>query len=77
MPGNQTHKGIGCGGFRKGFAERRSRAFSSRKGIGAALGVSSIAEQLGAGVWGQLFAAVLSASIPMGILQGSSTQNDC
>ncbi len=43
---------------------------------GSLLGVSLIAQQLGAGVVGQVFAVVFAATIPMGILQGSSTQND-
>ncbi|OGW75566.1 MAG: hypothetical protein A2Z72_01445 [Omnitrophica bacterium RBG_13_46_9] len=44
--------------------------------IGCIIGVSLIAKQLGAGLRGQIFASVIAASIPMGILQGSSTQND-
>lgn len=44
--------------------------------VGSLVGVSLIAQQLGAGLRGQLFAAVVCATIPMGILQGSSTQND-
>ncbi len=44
--------------------------------MGAALGVSLLAKQLGADSRGQIFAAVASVTIPMGILQGSSTQND-
>jgi len=44
--------------------------------VGCALGVSLIARQLGAKLQGQVFAAVFCATIPMGILQGSSTQND-
>jgi len=44
--------------------------------IGTALGVSLLAQQFGAGSRGQFFAAVISITIPMGILQGSSTQND-
>ncbi len=44
--------------------------------IGATLGISLIAKQLGAGLRGQILAAVIGAAIPMGILQGSSTQND-
>ena len=43
---------------------------------GSLLGVSLIARQLGAGVVGQVFAIVFAATIPMGILQGSNTQND-
>jgi len=44
--------------------------------VGATLGVSLIAKQLGANLRGQVFAGAISVSIPMGILQGSSTQND-
>jgi hypothetical protein len=44
--------------------------------LGAALGVSLLAKQLGAGSRGQIFAAVICVTIPMGILQGSTTQND-
>lgn len=44
--------------------------------VGVTLGVSLIAKQLGASSRGQVFAAVTSVTIPMGILQGSSTQND-
>ncbi|MBW4604836.1 MAG: glycosyltransferase family 39 protein [Calothrix sp. FI2-JRJ7] len=44
--------------------------------IGCLIGVSLIAEQLGANSLGQTFATVAAATIPMGILQASSTQND-
>ncbi len=44
--------------------------------IGSIIGVSLIAKELKADVRGQVFAAVVCATIPMGILQGSSTQND-
>jgi len=44
--------------------------------IGSILGVTLIAEKLGADHRGQIFAAVVAATIPMGILQSSSTQND-
>ncbi|MGB3652267.1 MAG: glycosyltransferase family 39 protein [Rivularia sp. (in: cyanobacteria)] len=44
--------------------------------IGSIIGVSLIAKELKADIRGQVFAAVFCATIPMGILQGSSTQND-
>ncbi|PYM54508.1 MAG: hypothetical protein DMD79_24480 [Candidatus Rokuibacteriota bacterium] len=44
--------------------------------VGSVAGVSWIARQLGAGPRGQVFAAVLCATIPMGLLQATSTQND-
>jgi 4-amino-4-deoxy-L-arabinose transferase-like glycosyltransferase len=44
--------------------------------VGATIGVSLIAKQLGASLRGQVFAAAISVTIPMGILQGSSTQTD-
>ena len=44
--------------------------------FGSVIGVSLIAKQLGAREKGQILAAVFCATIPMGILQGSSTQND-
>ncbi|MCJ7567342.1 MAG: glycosyltransferase family 39 protein, partial [Anaerolineales bacterium] len=44
--------------------------------IGSAVGVSALAALLGARFRGQLLAAVFSLSIPMGVLQASSTQND-
>ena len=44
--------------------------------FGSIIGVSAIAKELKADVRGQVFAAVFCATIPMGILQGSSTQND-
>lgn len=44
--------------------------------IGSIIGVSLIAKQLGCGERGQIFSAVFCATIPMGILQSSSTQND-
>jgi 4-amino-4-deoxy-L-arabinose transferase-like glycosyltransferase len=44
--------------------------------IGSIVGISLVAKQLGANIYGQIFAAVFCATIPMGILQGSSTQND-
>ncbi len=44
--------------------------------IGSIIGASLIAQHLGATRRGQILAAVLTATIPMGILQGSSTQTD-
>ncbi len=44
--------------------------------VGCIVGVSLIGKELGANICGQVFAAVICATIPMGILQGSSTQND-
>ena len=44
--------------------------------LGSVAGVSLIAKQLGADVRGQIFSAVIAATIPMGILQASSTQTD-
>jgi hypothetical protein len=44
--------------------------------VGSVIGVSLIARQLGADTVGQVVAAVVATTIPMGILQASSTQND-
>ena len=44
--------------------------------VGSLVGVSLIAKRLGAGRHGQILASVLAATIPMGILQSTSTQND-
>jgi hypothetical protein len=44
--------------------------------ISSIIGVSLIAKELNANIRGQVFAAVFCATIPMGILQASSTQND-
>jgi hypothetical protein len=43
---------------------------------GSLVGVSLIARELGGGPFAQLFVAVTAATLPMGILQASSTQND-
>jgi len=45
-------------------------------GIGAMLGVSLLARQLGAGKTGQILAAVFAGTLPMTVLQMTSTQND-
>ncbi|MGD1919992.1 MAG: glycosyltransferase family 39 protein [Pleurocapsa sp.] len=44
--------------------------------VGSIVATSLIAKQLGANQRGQIFTAVITATIPMGILQGSSTLND-
>lgn len=44
--------------------------------VGSLTGVSLIAKQLGADLRGQVLAIVVSATIPMGIFQASSTKND-
>jgi hypothetical protein len=44
--------------------------------LGSIIGTSLIAKQLGANLKGQILASVAAATIPMGILQGSTTQND-
>lgn len=44
--------------------------------VGCILGVSLIAKQLGGDLRAQVLAAVICATIPMGILQASSTQTD-
>ncbi|MEH2069344.1 MAG: hypothetical protein V7K47_14475 [Nostoc sp.] len=44
--------------------------------IGCMIAVSLIAKQLRGDLRGQVFSAVITATIPMGILQASSTQND-
>jgi hypothetical protein len=43
---------------------------------GSATGVSLVARQLGAAPRGQVIATVVAVTLPMAILQGSSTQND-
>lgn len=44
--------------------------------VGSVIAVSAIAKQLGANRRGQILSAVVAATIPMAILQASSTQND-
>lgn len=44
--------------------------------VGSIVGISLITQQLGGKLRGQVFAAVFCATIPMGILQASSTQTD-
>jgi len=44
--------------------------------LGCLVGVSRLAQRLGADVQGQIFASLVCATIPMGILQSSSTQTD-
>ncbi len=44
--------------------------------LGSVIGASALAREIGARSRGQILAAVLTATIPMGILQASSTQND-
>lgn len=44
--------------------------------VGSVVGVTLIAKQLGADRRGQVFAAAVAATIPMGILQGATAQND-
>ncbi|HAX76375.1 MAG TPA: hypothetical protein DCY88_11175 [Cyanobacteria bacterium UBA11372] len=44
--------------------------------VGSIAGISLVAKQMGANIYGQTFAAIFCATLPMGILQGSSTQND-
>ncbi|MBV9893481.1 MAG: hypothetical protein JO020_04865 [Chloroflexi bacterium] len=44
--------------------------------LGSVVGVSLIARELGAGRAGQVGAAVFAASLPIGVLEATSTQND-
>ncbi|MGP1372621.1 MAG: ArnT family glycosyltransferase [Almyronema sp.] len=44
--------------------------------VASLVGVSLIAQQLGANLRGQVLSVVICATIPMGILQGSTTQSD-
>ena len=44
--------------------------------VGSMVGVSLLAQRLGAAGAGQVLASVIAATLPMGMLQASSTQND-
>ncbi len=44
--------------------------------VGSVIGVSLLAQRLGATGAGQVLASVVAATLPMGMLQASSTQND-
>lgn len=44
--------------------------------LGSLVGVSLIAKELGANRLGQIFASVIAVTLPMGLLQATSTQND-
>ena len=44
--------------------------------VGSVVGVSLLAQRLGAAGAGQVVASVVAATLPMGMLQASSTQND-
>ena len=44
--------------------------------VGSVVGVSLVAQRLGAAGAGQVVASVVAATLPMGMLQASSTQND-
>ena len=44
--------------------------------VGSVVGVSLLAQRLGAAGTGQVVASVVAATLPMGMLQASSTQND-
>lgn len=44
--------------------------------VGSFIAISLIAQQLGAGLKGQLYSIVFAATLPMGILQATSTKND-
>ena len=59
-----------------GGDERWSNAVQWFSMLGSLIGVSVIARRLGATPRGQLFSALFCATIPMGILQASGTQND-
>ncbi|MFQ3616993.1 MAG: hypothetical protein SNJ57_17185 [Cyanobacteriota bacterium] len=44
--------------------------------IGCLIAVSLMAQELGAGLWGQVLSAVICLTVPMGLLQSVTTQND-
>lgn len=44
--------------------------------VGSLIAISLIAQQLGAGLTGQVYGMVFAATLPMGILQATSTKND-
>ena len=44
--------------------------------VGSVIGVSLIAQELGSPIRGQYLSAAVAATLPMGILQAASTQND-
>ena len=59
-----------------GWDERLTNLIQWFSMLGSLVGVSLIAQQLGATPRGQLFSAFFCAALPMGILQAASTQND-
>ena len=56
--------------------DRFDNIFQFLSYAGSILGVSLIAQELGAGIRGQILAAVVCATIPEGILQASDAKND-
>ena len=58
------------------FSDRFANLIQWFSMLGSIIGVSMIAKILGSDRRGQILAAILAATIPMGILQASSTQND-
>lgn len=59
-----------------GRGDRLSNGIQWFSMVGSLTGVSLIAKQLGGNRESQLFAALIAACLPMGILQASSTQTD-
>lgn len=57
-------------------SDRFANLVSWHSMVGALIAVSLIAKQLGAGVRGQFLATVFAATLPMGIMQASSSQAD-